>query len=86
MKPHADAIMSILMIGDAPNEVQIEEAFKEAGIDRNARGYLAMMGYIKSVGTVQVEQPVGWNKKRFGTIPVRVGVYEVTQKGLGLLE
>lgn len=84
MKPHGDAIAVLLMLGGTPHDIDIDEAFKEADIDRNAKQFLLMMGYIRDIG----EGPqvfirhVSWR----AATAQRTRLYTVTPKGLELLE
>jgi len=82
MKPHGDAIAVLLMLGGTPHDVDIDDAFKEAGIDRNAKQYLLMMGYIKDIG----KGPIVRTRVHKGNHNYSTRLYTVTPKGLELLK
>ena len=88
MKPHQDALALILMLGDAPDEVTIDRACGAAGLGRSPIAWLAMQGYIKSAGTVDVDIRCKFRPrlKNASTQTQRVLRYSVTEKGLRYLE
>lgn len=83
MKPHADAITVLMMMGGSANEAKLQEAFKEAGIDRGALQYLIMMGYVKRTGAEQCRRvfPHSGNVMTW-----KADIWALTPKGLELLE
>lgn len=83
MRPRADAIAVILMLGSTPHDIEIDEAFKEAGIDRNAKQYLLMMGYIRDAGAGPY---VHLKRGSLTNVTHSTRLYTATPKGLGLLK
>jgi hypothetical protein len=81
VKPHADAVTVLLMMGGKANEAQLQDAFKAAGIDRGALQYLIMMGYVKAEGYEFIPYKTQNNYRTHQRVPV----WSLTPKGLELL-